>query len=155
MWRPCVVGTHRSQLWSETSLRATAKWRVPLCFGHTKWSIKTGIKTQFNNSGRILSSFVPTKAFINKKPCVTNHNNFFTHAKLTVLKPPIISWIQRSTGTCFKTTRMSFEKWTIFTYNCMLHKCLLADSSANDMVSLVIRSCLIWYDFHILSRSSV
>ena len=42
----------------------------------------------------IHSSLVPTRAFANKKPCVTNRSNFIYPypliAKFTVLKPPII-----------------------------------------------------------------
>ena len=87
--------------------------------------------------GSVHSSLVPTKAFINKKPCVTNHSDFIYPcqliAKFTVSKPPIINWKQRSSAIGFKTPRMSFKKCTIFTCNCMLHKYLLADSSANDM----------------------
>ena len=43
----------------------------------------------------IHSSLGPTRAFVNKKSCVTNHRNFIYPypliAKFTVLKPPIIS----------------------------------------------------------------
>ena len=44
---------------------------------------------------RSLEFTVATKAFVNKKPCVTNHRNFIYPcpliAKFTVLKQPIIS----------------------------------------------------------------
>ena len=83
--------------------------------------------------GSIHSSLVGKCTFINKKYVHQITANLFTHDKFTGFRSLIICWIRRSSGTCFRTTRMSFRKSALIAGNCMLCRCLLADTSPNPM----------------------
>ena len=92
------------------------------------------ISQNFSESrGSIHSSLVPTSAFINKNSCVTNHDNFIYPCQAYSFEATNYNLNPAFKWNIFMTARMSFKKCTIFTYNCMLHKYLLAESSANDM----------------------
>ena len=94
--------THFHQYNSKTYFELKCLAIACCCFFHLSYhNHQRDVSTYFEVPlFRILvnihSFLVAMSSLINKKPCTTNQTILFTHANVTVLKPPIISWIERS-----------------------------------------------------------
>ena len=81
------------------------------------------------------SFLVARSTFINKKPSLAKHRYFIYRCQVNsfeVTNHKLNPAVKRSIF--LPVPHMSFRKCTLITYNCVLLRCLLADTSVNHMV---------------------